>query len=152
MEKYYLAYGSNLNKEQMAVRCPDAEAVGTARIRDYELLFKGSRTGAYLTIEPKKGKSVPVGVWKVTEEDERKLDFYEGYPNFYYKKELPVVVKRDGKNELKNCFIYIMHENRKKGVPTSWYVNVCIQGYYDFGFSPEELVETYRKSKTEGTK
>ena len=65
-KKYYLAYGSNLNIVQMKHRCPDAKPVGTAVIRDYELLFKGSKTGAYLTIEPQKSAYVPVGVWEVT--------------------------------------------------------------------------------------
>ena len=87
-KKYYLAYGSNLNIAQMKHRCPDAKPVGTAVIRDYELLFKGSKTGAYLTIEPQKGAYVPVGVWEVTADDESKLDLYEGYPTFYYKKEI----------------------------------------------------------------
>ena len=54
MKKYYLAYGSNLNVHQMKYRCPTARIVGTAVIRDYELLYKGSKTGSYLTIEKKK--------------------------------------------------------------------------------------------------
>ena len=29
-KKYYIAYGSNLSVEQMAVRCPDARVVGNA--------------------------------------------------------------------------------------------------------------------------
>lgn len=62
MKLYYLAYGSNLNIRQMALRCPTAKPVGTAVIKDYELLFKGSKTGAYLTIEPKVGAEVPVAV------------------------------------------------------------------------------------------
>ena len=64
MEKiYYIAYGSNLNLRQMKMRCPTAKVMGTAVIKDYELLFKGSLTGAYLTIEPKEGSEVPVAVW-----------------------------------------------------------------------------------------
>lgn len=63
MKRYYLAYGSNLNIAQMRFRCPDAMIVGTAVIQDYELLFKGSKSGAYLTIERKDGARVPVGVW-----------------------------------------------------------------------------------------
>ena len=55
MKRYYIAYGSNLNIRQMRIRCPHARVIGTAVINDYELLFKGSRTGAYLTIEPKEG-------------------------------------------------------------------------------------------------
>ena len=63
-KRYYLAYGSNLNIPQMRHRCPTAKVVGTAEIRDYELLFKGSKTGSYLTIEPKKGATVPVAVFR----------------------------------------------------------------------------------------
>ena len=33
--KLYFAYGSNMNDEQMAFRCPDAEAVGTVRLEGY---------------------------------------------------------------------------------------------------------------------
>lgn len=42
----YIAYGSNLNRGQMALRCPDAKVVGTGEIKDYELLFRGNRNGA----------------------------------------------------------------------------------------------------------
>ena len=64
---------------------PDAKAVGTGVIKDYRLMFKGSKTGSYPTIEPAKGYEVPVGVWSVTPEGRRMLDIYEGYPRFYYK-------------------------------------------------------------------
>ena len=49
MEKrYYIAYGSNLNVRQMRMRCPSARIIGTSVLKDYELLFKGSKTGSYL--------------------------------------------------------------------------------------------------------
>ena len=44
--KKYIAYGSNLNLEQMAVRCPTAQVAGRGEIRDYELLFRGHRNAA----------------------------------------------------------------------------------------------------------
>lgn len=75
-KRYYIAYGSNLNIYQMRFRCPNARIIGTAVVPDYELLFKGSKTGSYLTIEPKKGSSVPVAVWETTAEDEAALDRY----------------------------------------------------------------------------
>ena len=56
--------------------------------KDYELLYKGSKTGSYLTIEKKEGGVVPVAVWEVTAADEHSLDAYEGCPNFYYKKNM----------------------------------------------------------------
>ena len=100
MEKrYYIAYGSNLNVRQMRLRCPDARIIGTSEIPGYGLLFKGSLTGAYLTIEPKKDGFVPVGVWEVSAADEAALDRYEGCPAFYYKTEmvLPIRGIRTGK-------------------------------------------------------
>ena len=76
--RYYIAYGSNLNVRQMKYRCPTARIIGTSVIKDYELLFKGSKTGSYLTIEKKKGEQVPVVIWETKESDELALDRYEG--------------------------------------------------------------------------
>ena len=36
-ERLYFAYGSNINLEQMAVRCPAAQVVGPAVLDGYEL-------------------------------------------------------------------------------------------------------------------
>ncbi len=81
--KYYAAYGSNLNLGQMALRCPGAKPLGTAWLHGWRLLFKGSKTGAYLTIERCEGSKVPVGIWTITDHDEKSLDRYEGYPDYY---------------------------------------------------------------------
>lgn len=143
MSKYYLAYGSNLSTAQMAGRCPDAVYVGMAEIADYQLLFKGSQTGSYLTVEPKAGKKVPVLVWRISERDERNLDRYEGYPEFYYKREITVQMKSltDGMPLGKiDALIYIMHEERTLGCPTLRYYKVCLEGYNRFGF-PSIILE-----------
>ena len=149
--KYYLAYGSNLNIRQMRRRCPTAKVYGTAEIPDYQLLFKGSRTGAYLTIEENEGSSVPVGVWEVTESDEEALDRYEGYPRFYYKKEITIKCRRKETNRLKTvkAFVYIMHESHKLDKPTPSYVDTCLEGYLAFGFEEEPLVRALNLSEGE---
>ena len=46
-KRYYIAYGSNLNVPQMRMRCPHATILGTANLKGWELLFKGSKTGWY---------------------------------------------------------------------------------------------------------
>ena len=145
--KYYVAYGSNLNKRQMMMRCPGAKLVGTGFIKGYELLFKGSKTGAYLTIEKKKGGRVPIAIWKVTKEDELSLDRYEGYPNFYYKADLKI--KLDEKEI--DAFVYIMHEYRELGVPSDYYVETCLEGYLDFEFNPLYLTKAINISKEQDT-
>ena len=141
MKNYYIAYGSNLNVRQMKFRCPGAKVVGISVIKDYQLLYKGSKTGSYLTIEKKKGGMVPVAVWEVTADDEKRLDAYEGYPNFYYKTDMQLTVKSHitGRKKKLDAFVYIMHEERKLGIPSYAYVRTCVQGYRDFGFDLKHL-------------
>ena len=150
MEKrYYIAYGSNLNIRQMRMRCPSARIIGTAEIPGYGLLFKGSRTGSYLTIEPKEGVSVPVAVWETAEEDEAALDRYEGFPTFYYKAEMKLPIKgiRSGKIRNRKFYVYIMHEDRPHGIPSVYYVLTCLEGYRNFGFDEKILLEAVADSR-----
>ena len=148
-KRYYIAYGSNLNIAQMGFRCPHARVIGTAIVPDYELLFKGSKTGSYLTIEPKAGAMVPVAVWKTTDEDELALDRYEGCPNFYYKAEmiLPITGIKSGKVRKRKVYVYIMHEDRKIGVPSIRYVQTCLEGYREFHFDENILFDAFEKSR-----
>ena len=145
----YIAYGSNLNRAQMALRCPDAKVVGTGEIKDYELLFRGNRNGAVATVEPKKGESVPVLIWEISPRDEFNLDRYEGYPTFYYKKDIKVQYKgiRTGNRRTVTAFAYIMHEERQIGVPSLFYLNTCLDGYDTFYFDKQILLNAYHKSK-----
>ena len=136
--KYYLAYGSNLNKEQMQWRCPGAKVVGVSVIKNWRLAFKGSKTGSYLTIEPHKGSEIPVAIWAVTERCEGALDRYEGYPIFYYKRDF-MVPFADGHRH--KCFAYIMDESRRYGMPTAMYYTTCLDGYRDFGMDANILDE-----------
>ncbi len=147
-KRYYIAYGSNLNIRQMRMRCPGARVIGTSEVKDYELLFKGSKTGSYLTIEPKSGASVPVAVWEVTERDEMALDRFEGFPDFYYKTEMVLPIKgiKTGKVRRRRVFVYIMHEERSLGLPSANYVAVCREGYDAFGFGQRYLTDAIQRS------
>ena len=150
-KRYYIAYGSNLNVEQMRYRCPDARVVGTATLEGWRLLFRGSKTGSYLTIEPKEVSSLPVAVWEVSERDERHLDHYEGYPTFYYKKDIEVEYKgiATGKVRKRQAFVYIMHEDRPLGQPSDYYLKVCARGYLYFDFNTDHLIQAVNDSKEE---
>lgn len=143
--RYYLAYGSNLNLEQMKERCPTAERIGQAVIADYRLLFR--RT--YLTIEPASGFSVPVGVFSLAPEDEEHLDFYEAYPDFYRKEMMRVLVEKDdGKKKEIEAMVYIMNDGFPIQGPTIGYLSTVLVGYAEFGFDErriEEAVEHARR-------
>ena len=148
-KRYYIAYGSNLNVPQMRMRCPHATILGTANLKDWELLFKGSRTGSYLTIEECENGTVPVVIWEVTAADEAALDRYEGFPTFYYKRDIRLQYKgiRTGRRRTVTAFAYIMHEDRQIGMPTIRYVKTCLEGYRAFRFDENTLYEAIEKSR-----
>ena len=132
MSKYYLAYGSNLNKWQMKLRCPGAVPVGTVTIKDYELVFRG-----VATIEPKPGAEVQCGIWKITAEDERKLDRYDGYPRLYVKQDFGVEVN----GESVRAMAYVMVNGvREKWPPSTDYLRTIMEGYGDFGLDDRALI------------
>lgn len=140
MAKLYVAYGSNLNKEQMQWRCPRAKFVGTGVIENYELQFKGSLRGAHATIAPKEGASVPVGVWTVQGQDEKNLDMYEGYHKkgyCYYDKERIPVQMDDGSSL--TGMVYIMDQQKDFGYPCASYYYTVAKGYLDCGLDMDIL-------------
>lgn len=131
MSKYYLAYGSNLNKRQMKTRCPDAVPVGSCVVKDYELVFRG-----VATIEPNPGAEVPCGIWKISKGDEAALDRYEGYPRLYVKQDFRVKV--NGKTI--TAMAYVMTDGiRPLSPPSTSYLLTIAEGYDDFGLDDKPL-------------
>lgn len=141
-ETLYIAYGSNLNLPQMAFRCPTAKVVGASEIKDYELLFRGSRSSAVATVEPLQGSRVPVLLWKLKDRDRQALDHYEGYPNFYRKELLPVEL--NGKTT--SAMVYIMNDGHPFGTPSDYYLNTILEGYLTSGFNTDFLEQAIEKS------
>ncbi len=142
-QKLYLAYGSNLNLLQMASRCPTATVVGTSEIMDYELVFRGSKTGFYATIEPSVGQSVPVLLWSIQPQDEQRLDIYEGYPDFYEKQTMDVEL--DGKQV--SAMVYTMPDYHLLGMPSVDYISTIANGYVTAGFDLTTLTDALHKTK-----
>lgn len=137
MKKYYLAYGSNLNLNQMRRRCPNAKKVGSFLLKGYELEFR-----YYLTIKESPNGEVPLGIFEIDESDERSLDRYEGYPTHYRKEYLEVEL--NGKPI--KALVYVMNEKiRGVMVPDMFYVNICLNGYDDFRFDTKYLFEAYER-------
>ena len=142
-KKYYVAYGSNLNRTQMAVRCPSARIVGTSVMEGWRLQFRGARKGAVATVERYPGASVPVLVWEITSADEEALDRYEGFPVFY-RKEM-VSVPLNGKPV--KAMIYIMNDGRPPGQPSVYYYHTILEGYNDAYFDSQTLLKAVLDSE-----
>lgn len=135
MSKLYIAYGSNLNLEQMANRCPTAKVVGPSEIKDHKLTFRGPHAHAVATVEPCKGESVPVLMWQITPNDEKALDRYEGWPHLYRKETIKVKVDK----KTVNAMVYIMNEGRPLEQPSCYYYSTILEGYQGAGFDVEYL-------------
>lgn len=133
--KIYAAYGSNLNLEQMACRCPYATVVGNAELHGYRLLFRGGAGGAVATVEPHKGGMVPILLWEITPRDEEELDRYEGWPRLYRKE--TVTVSYNGK--LADVMAYILNKRYPISMPHTKYLRTIMEGYNSAGFDLDIL-------------
>lgn len=135
-KQLYIAYGSNINLEQMAYRCPHSKVVGASEIKDYELEFRD-----VATIVPNKGATVPVLIWELDERDLPTLNKYEGYPRLYRQEEM--TFELNGK-EVKGM-VYLMNYG-ELSPPSQMYYNIILQGYKENG-----LYEKYLQTALENS-
>lgn len=135
-KRLYLAYGSNINLEQMARRCPNSKVIGTAMIPGYELEFRG-----VATIVPKKGAEVPVLMWEIDQQDEMNLNHYEGFPRLYRKE----IFEMEVNGKIREGMAYLMNY---KGIapPTAQYYNGIKKGYEDNGMDTKYLHDALVRS------
>ena len=134
----YFAYGSNINLNQMAYRCPDASVMGPVTLENYELLF---RRGGFATVMPCEGGTVHGLLWSLTPDCERSLDRYEGFPRFYDKR---MVTVRDGEGRSLSVMVYIMDERfREPMLPSSTYYNGILDGYQRNGLPVAALKKAW---------
>ena len=126
----YIAYGSNMVKEQMAHRCPGAKLIGTGYLPNHRLEFY-----LHATVERTRthGANVPVAVWEISKEDERNLDRYEGFPSYYTKHRRRVVM--DDGSEIRGM-VYIMNVIRPQP-PTAAYYNAIVYAYEKLGIGDQ---------------
>ena len=143
-KRLYLAYGSNLSEEQMAVRCPDAKIVGKAMLKDWKLCFK-----IHADIEPCDGGAVPVLVWEISEKDEAALDRYEGYPGYYTKTDITVNMTglRGKRSRSVTAMAYTMTEGHSLRMPMKGYYDILDEGYERFSFDKSILRQALIEAK-----
>ena len=127
---YYFAYASNLNRKQMAERCPDSKPIVAATLHHYKLVFTGwSREwrGSVASIRPIRSEKVRGAIYQVTEECLRRLDNAEGSD---YRR-LNVIVNNED-NEPMEAVTYINQKVTPESKPSPQYLAVIQQGYKDW--------------------
>ena len=142
MKKLYIAYGSNMNLEQMQQRCPKATKVCKLMLKGHRLIFLGPDGMAVATIEAHRGGMVPIVVWEIEPSDEDALDRYEGFPYLYSKKTIRLKIGF----EWCELMAYVMNPGRRPGRPGPRYYQTIKEGYCTAGFDPRYLEESVRRS------
>ena len=138
-ETLYFAYGSNINLQQMAVRCPDAKVVEPAVLENYELLFRGNAHGyGVATIRFKEGSQVHGLLWRLTPECEQNLDTYEAYPQLYDKQKVPLRTK-SGKQVQAMAYVMTHEKERLPTTPTRSYYTSIQEGFRQNGLPEQAL-------------
>ena len=138
--RFYVAYGSNMDKGQMLDRCPNAVEICTTYVEDWQLTMP-----FFANIEPQQGRRTPAIVWKINANDESKLDRRELYPKGYNKTDIIVTV--NGKRI--SAMAYIMtdeYKNRSDITPRDGYEEQIKSAYKAAGFSEGEYMPRRAKN------
>lgn len=129
---YYFAYASNLNRKQMAERCPNGKPKFIATLPNYKLIFTGwsrQRQGGVASIKPVRGEKVIGAVYEISDRDLRLLDKHEGYPTTYNRLKVTVWTET---GEPVEAVTYIKIEQSQETQPSQEYLAVIQQGYRDW--------------------
>lgn len=137
----YCAYGSNCSLSQMAYRCPNSYVVSNGKLKGYKLVFN---VHADVIKTNNENDFVPVVVWNIADSDWDRLDMYEGYPLYYVKESVNVILD-DGRTE--NAIVYVMADD-KKGIrrPSKDYFECIEEGYIANGIDVKYLYEAVAHS------
>ena len=130
---YYFAYASNMNRQQMAGRCPEAKSKVVATLPNFKLIFTGYsrlRKGAVATIRGSQGDKVIGAVYEISEAGLRKLDKHENYPVDYKHVDVRVF---SGSGETYDAVAFIKAKLEEEGQPSPEYRAIIQQGYRDWG-------------------
>lgn len=144
----YFAYGSNMNLDQMAHRCPDAEVIGTVRLEGYRLSFAGGSGVA--TILPETGSHVDGVLWEISEADERQLDVYEGFPRLYGKETVTVKDKAGREHSVMAYTMNAPYRDRQ-AMPSIPYLYGIVEGCTQNGMDTDHVFDALKRTEREVT-
>jgi gamma-glutamylcyclotransferase (GGCT)/AIG2-like uncharacterized protein YtfP len=135
MDLPYFAYGSNMNLEQMALRCPGARMVGLVRKTGWRYLI--NQRGYVTSIDDPDAETLGC-LWELSEEHWAALDRYEGVSGGFYRRVDCEVLSIDSE-ELVQSVAY-RAANETPGTPSATYANVVIDGAHQIGL-PESYLD-----------
>lgn len=113
--QYYFGYGSNLSKEQMAIRCPESKYYASGTLSGYSWLIN---TRGYASIKPSDSDFVLGEIFTLSQQDVDYLDIYESVEEGMYLKSILSVETSKGTID---CLVYIASDSTP-GIPQEEYI------------------------------
>jgi hypothetical protein len=143
----YFAYGSNMSRAGMRARCPDACALGVARLGGHRFFIGVDGWGS---IERSAGATVHGVLWKLTPRDIAAMHIYELlHAGLYEVRHLPV---RFGAQR-KKAMVYLLRR-RAPGKPKPGYIAVIAAAARDWKLPERYIggVEHWSESRFTGAR
>jgi hypothetical protein len=135
----HFAYGSNMSRALMRPRCPNAVALGTARLADWRFVI--ARAG-YASVVPAAGDVVHGVVWDLSARDVAAINAYEGlHAGLYRRRMLPVRLDGDGRRV--RALTYVASD-AAAGRPRPGYLGVVLAAARDWDL-PADYVARLRR-------
>jgi len=141
---FYFAYASNMNKQQMAERCPGCKFLNRAYLENFKYFYDQhpeSKIGAKANIFPSRDDKVWGALFEINGNHLMSMDHHEGYPKQYQRE---VVTVRDDAGESYEAWVYF-RPAQKPGKPSAQYLEIVKQGARDSGLPEDYIKSTIEK-------
>lgn len=137
---WYFAYASNMSRAQMKQRAGSWEEEKVARLAGYELNFdKVSRGGTgTANIVLAEGKTVWGVLYRLSEQQLRALDRFEGVPEHYRRSEVTVEDEQGNKVAAQ---VFLARKVRKGLKPDRGYLKRIVEGAEEHSLPTEYLAK-----------
>ena len=147
----YFAYGSNMDWQQMRVRCPSSRFVGIAVLLDHKLVFsrKSVKRGCGVAdVVRKAGGNVWGVVFDISDVDISRLDSAEGYrpgreKNSYWRRECVVWLHGNSRQPLR-VSTYFADRQPNWPLPSRAYKDLILSGARHWHLPDDYIVELER--------
>ena len=135
----HFAYGSNMSRSLMAVRCKDAQPLGPAMLMGWRFVITPDGVGS---IAPRAGAVVRVVLWRVSPRDLAAINAYESIDSgLYLRRLLPV---RHGAS-CARALLYIARR-RGEGIPRPGYIALVLAAAREWALPEPYLCSLQRWS------
>ena len=140
---YYFGYGSNLSKEQMAIRCPESKYYASGTLSGYSWLINAR---GYASITPSESEFVLGEVFTLSQQDIDYLYIYESVEEGMYLKSNLSIETSKGTID---CLVYIASDSTP-GIPKEEYIERINLGIKSANLPDDYVQKTIRSFIPEG--